>query len=64
MGRIRRGGYIFVTWKGDHSPLHVHVFKDDRLILKFNLEAMVPIDGKVTARILKLIKTLMKEGLL
>jgi len=53
-----------VTWKGDHSPWHVHVFKDDRLILKFNLEAMVLIDGKLPARILKIIKTLMKEGLL
>jgi hypothetical protein len=62
MGRVRRGGYIFVTWIGDHSPLHVHVFKDDRLILKFNLDDLVPIEGKVTARILKIIKTLMKEG--
>ena len=64
MGRIRRGGYIFVTWKGDHGPWHVHVFRDSRLILRFNLEAMVPIDGEVTARILKIIRTLMKEGLL
>jgi len=25
MGKIRRGGYIIVWWKGDHSPRHVPV---------------------------------------
>ena len=25
MGKIRRGGYIIVWWKGDHEPRHVHV---------------------------------------
>ena len=25
MGKIRRGGYIIVWWKGDHAPRHVHV---------------------------------------
>jgi hypothetical protein len=20
MGKIRRGGFVFVTWKGDHGP--------------------------------------------
>jgi hypothetical protein len=64
MGGVKRGGYIFVTWKGDHGPWHVHVFRDGRLILKFNLEAMVPMYGEVSRRILKTIKALMKEGLL
>jgi hypothetical protein len=27
MGKIRRGGFILVTWKGDHSPYHVHVWQ-------------------------------------
>ena len=26
MGKIRRGGYLFVWWAGDHPPRHVHVF--------------------------------------
>jgi hypothetical protein len=25
MGRIRRGGYIFEWWIGDHPPRHIHV---------------------------------------
>lgn len=23
MGKLRRGGYIFVCWKGDHAPRRV-----------------------------------------
>jgi hypothetical protein len=34
MGKIRQGGYVFVTWIGDHSPYHVHVYRDRRLVLK------------------------------
>jgi DNA-binding Xre family transcriptional regulator len=31
MPKRRRGGYVFVGWKGDHSPRHVHVFKNGKL---------------------------------
>jgi hypothetical protein len=45
MGRIRRGGYTFVWWIGDHSPRHVHVFgKSGRLITRVNLETLRPMD--------------------
>ncbi len=64
MGKIRRGGYVFVTWKGDHSPRHVHVYRDGRLVVKWNLEARVPMKGKATARILSLLLELEEEGLL
>jgi hypothetical protein len=36
--RVRRGGFVFVWWKGDHTPLHVHVYRDGRLLLKSDLE--------------------------
>lgn len=26
VSRVRRGGFVFVTWVGDHAPRHVHVF--------------------------------------
>jgi hypothetical protein len=26
-GKHRRGGYVFITWKGDHPPRHVHVYR-------------------------------------
>lgn len=50
MGKIWRGGYVFVTWKGDHSPRHVHVYRDGTLALKWDLEHHVPMKGKATNR--------------
>ena len=62
MGKIKRGGYFFVTWQGDHDPRHVHVFEGGREILKWNLEDSVVMKGKSTAKLEKLIEELMKEG--
>jgi hypothetical protein len=62
MAKLRRGGYIFLTWKGDHSPRHVHVYKDSRLLVKWNLDDWVPMKGRATARILALIRQLEREG--
>ena len=36
MGKVRRGGYVFVTWKSDHSPRHVHVYRDGVLVVKWD----------------------------
>lgn len=64
MGRVRRGGYTFLWWIGDHSPRHVHVFdKNGMLMTRVNLETMMPMDAKtVPRRVLELIRDLMKEG--
>ena len=51
MARIRRGGYIFLTWIGDHSPRHVHVYRDGKLIVKWDLENKVPMEGEASRRI-------------
>ena len=64
MARIRRGGYTFVTWKGDHSPRHVHVYRDGKLIVKWDLENRHPMTGRATRRVLSLIRELESEGLL
>ena len=64
MSKIRRGGYIFATWIGDHSPRHVHVFKDGRLLGKFNLERNVILEGRISQKVVRIIGTLVKEGLL
>jgi len=64
MGKVRRGGYIFVTWKGDHAPRHVHVYRDGVLIVKWDLDNEVPMVGKSTRRIEILIKELEREELL
>jgi hypothetical protein len=34
VGKLRRGGYVFITWKGDHPPRHVHVYRDGKLVVK------------------------------
>ena len=64
MSRIRRGGYIFISWIGDHAPRHVHVFDDDaNFITRMNLETMQPMDVlKVDKRIVDLICDLQSEG--
>jgi len=61
MTKIRRGGYVFITWKGDHDPLHVHVFKNGKEILKWNLESNVIMSGKLTHNLQKLIDQLVRE---
>jgi hypothetical protein len=33
MTKIRRGGYVFISWVGDQSPRHVHVYRDGRFVV-------------------------------
>lgn len=61
-GKIRRGGHVFITYKGDHDPRHVHIFRDGKEVAKWNLEAQVLMSGVVNKKILKLIEELVKEG--
>ena len=64
MGKIRRGGYVFFTWKGDHAPRHVHVYRDGKFVLKWDLENNRKMKGKATRKILDLIDELRLEGLI
>ena len=62
MGKIRRGGYIFLNWKSDHPPRHVHVYRDEKLIVKWDLDNGVVMKGMMSSEILNLIHTLQAEG--
>ena len=62
MGKIRRGGYIFITWKGDHAPRHVHVYRDGKLVMKRDLENKKTMKGKAARKTLELIEELEGEG--
>ena len=62
MGKIRRGGYVFVTWIGDHGPKHVHVYRNGQLALKWDLDNEVALKGRATKTILRLITELRLEG--
>jgi len=64
MPKVRRGGYIFVAWVGDHSPRHVHVYRDGKLIVKWDLDNWQAMKGQTTTRITKLLKELVEEGML
>ena len=64
MGKLRRGGYIFVWWLGDHSPKHVHLYRDRRLVVKWDLDNGKPMKGNASKRIIELIQELVGEGLL
>jgi hypothetical protein len=64
MARVRRGGYIFLTWVGDHTPRHVHVYRDGKLVVKWDLDNRMPMVGEANRRILGLIDELESEGLL
>jgi hypothetical protein len=64
MGKVRRGGYVFVTWKGDHSPRHVHVYRDGVLVVKWDLDDNQPMVGTATRRVRALIQELDNEGVL
>jgi len=64
MGKMRRGNYIFLTWVGDHSPRHVHVYQKSRLVVKWDLENKQVMEGMVNRRLIKLIEELDSEGVL
>ncbi len=64
MARVRRGGWVLVMGTGDHSPRHVHDYRDRRLIVKWDLENCKPMSGSATRRIQSLIQELESEGLL
>ncbi len=64
MAKIRRGGYVFVTWVCDHPPRHVHVYRDGRLVVKWDLDRGLAMEGSAPARVRKLLAELVEEGLL
>lgn len=64
MGKHRRGGYVFITWKGDHPPRYVRVYRDGKLVVKWDLDNKSPMKGSAPRRVLELIAELETEGVL
>lgn len=60
--KLRRGNHIFVTFVGDHGPRHVHAYRDRRLVVKWDLENGLELEGKANRRLRKLIRELQREG--
>jgi hypothetical protein len=64
MVKVRRDNYVFLTWIGDHSPRHVHVYKSSKLVVKWDLETCLPMKGKANRKLIQLIEELNSEGVL
>jgi hypothetical protein len=64
MGKFRRGNDIFLTWKGDHTPRHVHVYRNGKLVVKWDLENQQPMAGKANKKLLQITQDLDQEGLI
>ena len=62
MGKVRRGGYVFITWKGDHTPRHVHVYRDGRFVVKWDLENRKTMKGAAPRSVVALIEALESEA--
>ena len=53
---------MFVTWRGDHTPWHVHVYRDGKFIVKWDLENRKAMKGKAPPKVVELIGELESEG--
>lgn len=62
MGRKRVGGFVFVVYKGDHPPMHVHIEKGGRYIGRWDIENQRPMDEFEVTR--KLRAALIRKGYL
>ena len=64
MGKVRRGGYLIVWWKGDHAPRHVHV-KTTRgePLGRLDITTLRGIEGWIPAtKLVEIIQHLKREG--
>jgi len=54
-GKLRRGGYIFVSCKSDHPPRHVHIYiyRQGTLVVKWDLHNKKPMNGAASKTLLK-----------
>jgi Domain of unknown function (DUF4160) len=64
VGKVRRGGYIFISWKSDHPPRHVHVYRDGKLVVKWDLDNNKAMKGSASQKIVELFRQLQSEGVL
>ena len=62
MGHLKRGGYLFLTWVGDHPPRHVHIYRGQKLVARFDQESRRAMKGGVSRKLLKILKQLEREG--
>jgi len=62
VGRAKRGGYIIEWWLGDHSPKHVHIYKNGREIAKVEIPGLLVLTGRINKKLRKILRELIEEG--
>jgi hypothetical protein len=62
VSRKKRGGYLFVEFKGDHPPHHVHIFRGKRLIARWDLANRRVLSGAISSRIRQYLRELYEEA--
>jgi hypothetical protein len=62
MSKIRRGGFIFLAWIGDHTPRHF--YREGKLVLKWDLGNRKAMAGVPSRKVLELINQFENEGLI
>ncbi len=65
MGVKKAGGFIFITYPGDHPPAHVHIFDSrNRRVGRWDIENQCPIRGDEFPVTKRLRKALAEAGYL
>lgn len=62
MGRVRRGGYVIDWWIGDHTPRHVHVYRNGMQVAKVEMPGMMVLAGTLRRPLRRILEQLVKEG--
>ena len=54
MTRRKRGGYIFVSYAGDHLPHHVHIYDGaNRLVGRWDIENQRLMEGVMPSKAIR-----------
>jgi len=48
VGKLRRGGYVFISWKSDHP------YRNGELVVKWDLDNQKPMMGAASQKLLDL----------
>jgi len=64
MGRIRRGRYLIDWWIGDHTPKHVHVYRNGVLVAKVEIPGLLVLSGTMTRQLGTMLEQLIEEKLI
>jgi hypothetical protein len=62
VARWKRCGVLVVRYAYDHPPNHVHVYEDNKQVLKFDIENWVTLEGSLTAKAKRALNQLKREG--